>query len=142
MTQINLEKDTPFKEVLSTDYALVTYNTVLKIGKVEWKGKASSEEYQKAIISLIQHAEKYPVHYYLADISKQSVVSPEDRKWFENIMVPKAIGLGLKKAAVVFDGNVFKKYYVNMIIQVTGKLGLPLKMFNKEEEAVQWFLKE
>lgn len=136
-----LQTDALLKVVLDESYALVSYNPVLKIGKVEWKGKASSEEYQKTIISLIEYAEKHPVHYYLADISKQSVVSPEDRKWFENIMVPKAIGMGLKKAAVVFDGNVFKKYYINMILQVTGKLGLPLKMFNQEEEAVKWFLK-
>ncbi|MCK5028992.1 MAG: STAS/SEC14 domain-containing protein [Bacteroidales bacterium] len=135
------QTDTLLKVVLEENYALVSYNPVLKIGKVEWKAKASSEEYQAAIIALIEYAEKHPVHYYLADITKQSVVSPEDRKWFENIMVPKAIGMGLKKAAVVFDGNVFKKYYVNMIIQVTGKLGLPLKLFNKEEDAIQWFLK-
>jgi len=134
--------DTPLKVVLDTKYAHVTYNPALKIGKVEWKAKASSEEYQKAIISLINYAEKnHPVLYYLTDITKQSVVSPEDRKWFENIMVPKAMGMGLKKAAVIFDGNVFKKYYINMIIQVTGKLGLPLKMFNKEEDAIQWLIK-
>ncbi|MFC2152998.1 hypothetical protein ACFLSE_10775 [Bacteroidota bacterium] len=142
MTNTDLEKGTLLKVVLEANYALVTYNPVLKIGKVEWKAKASSEEYQGTIIALIEYAEKHPVHYYLSDISKQSVVSPEDRKWFENIMVPKAIGMGLKKAAVVFDGNVFKKYYINMIIQVTGKLGLPLKVFNKEEEAIQWFLKD
>jgi hypothetical protein len=135
------QTDTLLKVVLEENYALVTYNPVLKIGKVEWKAKASSEEYQKAIVSLIEYAEKHLVKFYLADISKQSVVSPDDRKWFENIMVPKAIGMGLEKAAVIFDGNVFKKYYVNMIIQVTGKLGLPLKMFDKEEQAVQWFLK-
>ena len=135
------QTDTLLKVVLEENYALVTYNPVLKIGKVEWKAKASSEEYQAAIIALIEYAEKHPVHYYLADITKQSVVSPDDRKWFENIMVPKAIGMGLKKAAVVFDGSVFKKYYVNMILQVTNKLGLPLKLFNKEEDAVQWFLK-
>jgi hypothetical protein len=135
------QTDTLLKTVLDAKYASVTYNPVLKIGKVEWKAKATSEEYQNAIISLIQYAEKHPIHYYLTDITKQSVVSPEDRKWFENIMVPKAIGMGLKKAAVVFDGNVFKKYYINMIIQVTGKLGLPLKMFNSEEDAIQWLIK-
>ena len=135
------QTDTLLKIVLDEDYACVSYNPVLKIGKVEWKGKATSEEYQKSIISLIEYAKKHPVHYYLADITKQSVVSPDDRKWFENIVIPKAIGMGLKKAAVVFGGSVFKKYYLNMILQVTNKLGLPLKLFNKEEDAVPWFLK-
>jgi len=136
------QTDILLKVVVDEHYAQVTYNPVLKIGKVDWKAKATSEEYQKTIISLIEYAEKHPIHYYLADITKQSVVSPDDRKWFENIIVPKAIGMGLKKAAIVFEGSVFKKYYINMILQVTNKLGLPLKLFNSEEDAIQWCLKE
>ena len=133
---------TPIKVVLETSYALATYNPVLKVGKIEWKGKANSEEYRDTIITLIDYSKKgHPVHFYLTDITKQSVVSPEDRKWFEQVMIPKGIEMGLKKAAAIFDGNVFKKYYINMLIKVTGKFGLPLKMFSNEEEAIQWFLK-
>ena len=54
-------------------------------------------------------------------------------------MIPKGIDVGLKRAGVIFDGNVFKKYYLNMIIKVTNKFGLPLKIFNKQEEAIEWF---
>jgi len=134
--------NTLLKVVLDTNYALATYNPILKIGKIEWKGKATSEEYQNAIITLIGYAEHgHTVHYYLTDITKQSVVSPEDRKWFETIMIPKGIEMGLKKAAAIFDGNVFKKYYINMLIKVSGKYGLPLKMFNSEEDAIQWLIK-
>ena len=142
MTDINLEKNTLIKVVMETNFALVTYNPVVKMGKIEWKSKATSEEYQSAFIALMEYSDKQPVLYFLSDITKQSVVSPENRKWFENIMVPMAIGKGLKKAATVFDGNVFKKYYVNMIIQATNKMGLPLKIFNSEEDAIKWFLKD
>jgi hypothetical protein len=54
-------------------------------------------------------------------------------------MIPKAIDNGLKRAAVVFDGNVFKKYYINMILQVINKFGIPMKLFSTEEDAVKWF---
>jgi len=43
----------------------------------------------------------------LSDIREQSAVSPENRKWFEEEMIPKAISKGLKRAAVVFYSNVF-----------------------------------
>lgn len=142
MTNIETKKEVVSNIVLDTNYALVTYYPSLRIGKVEWLAKANSTEYQGAIITLMDYAEKHPVHYYLSDITKQSVVSPEDRKWFENIMIPMAIGKGLKKAGVIFAGNVFKKYYVNMILQVTNKLGLPLKLFSTEAEAIKWFLKD
>ncbi|MDA3954326.1 MAG: hypothetical protein PF485_11830 [Bacteroidales bacterium] len=142
MTTTDVEKRTLIKVVLETNFALVTYNPVIKLAKIEWKAKASTEEYQSAFIALLEYADKYPIHYFLSDITKQSVVSPENRKWFENIMVPMAMGKGLKKAGALFDGNVFKKYYVNLIIQTTKKLGLPLKVFNSEEEAIKWFLKD
>ena len=141
MTNAVTKKEVATNIILDTSYALVTYDPKLRIGKIEWLAKANSEEYQNTIIALMDYADKHTVHYYLTDIIKQSVVSPEDRKWFENIMVPKAVEKGLKKAGVIFQGNVFKTYYINMILKVTKKLGLPLKLFNNEEDAIKWFLK-
>jgi len=125
--------------LLDSDYAEVSYDHDLKLGKIVWKRKTTTEEYQYAFITLLDHARSNPTDNFLSDIRKQSVVSPENRKWFETEMLPKAIEAGLKRAGVIFDGNVFKKYYINMIIKVSNKFGLPLKMFNTEEEAVEWF---
>ncbi len=127
------------KIILDTDYAEISYDSELKLGKIEWKKKTSSEEYQYAFITLLEYAKDHPSDNFLSDIRQQSVVSPENRKWFESEMLPRAIEAGLKRAAVVFDGNVFKKYYINMIIQVTNKFGLPMKVFTSEEDALTWF---
>lgn len=128
------------KEILKdTDYAEISYDKELEMGKIVWKGKATTEEYQHAFIIVLDNAKKNPTTNFLSDIRNQSVVSPENRKWFETEMLPAAIEEGLKRAAVVFDGNVFKKYYLNMIIKVSNKFGMPLKMFNSEEQAVEWF---
>jgi hypothetical protein len=127
------------KILLDTDYAEVSYDSDLKLGKIEWKRKTSTEEYQYAFMIILDHAKKNPADNFLSDITKQSVVSPENRKWFETEMLPQAIEAGLKRAGVIFDGNVFKKYYLNMIIKVSNKFGLPLKMFSSEEEALEWF---
>lgn len=127
------------KVILDADYAKVSYFSDLKLGKIEWKRKTSSEEYQYAFITLLDYAKNHPADNFLSDIRKQSVVSPENRRWFETEMLPAAIDAGLKRAGVIFDGNVFKKYYINMIIKVSNKFGMPLKMFNTEEEAIEWF---
>jgi len=127
------------KILLDTDYAEVSYDSDLKLGKIEWKRKTSTEEYQYAFMIILDYAKKNPADNFLSDITKQSVVSPENRKWFETEMLPQAIEAGLKRAGVIFDGNVFKKYYLNMIIKVSNKFGLPLKMFSSEEEAIEWF---
>lgn len=125
--------------ILDTDYAKVSHEPELKLGKIQWKRKTSLEEYQYAFITLVEFAKSHETQNFLSDIREQSVVSPENRKWFEEEMIPKAIDVGLQRAGVIFDGNVFKKYYLNMIIKVTNKFGLPLKIFNTEEEAIEWF---
>jgi len=127
------------KIIQDTDYAEISHDPELFLGKIEWKKKTSMEEYQYAFITLLGYANDHRTDIFLSDIRKQTVVSPESRKWFETEMLPKAINAGLKRAAVVFDGNVFKKYYINMIIKVSNKFKLPMKIFNEEQEALDWF---
>lgn len=127
------------KVLLDTDYAEISHDAELNLGKVVWKRKTSIEEYQHAFITLLEYSKSNKTDNFLSDIRNQSVVSPENRKWFEQEMLPRAIDAGLKRAGVIFDGNVFKKYYINMIIKVSNKFGLPLKVFNTEQEAIEWF---
>ena len=127
------------KVIYDYDYAEISYDPSLKLGMIVWKRKTTSTEYQNTFEVLIEYSKTHPIDNFLSDIRNQGIVSPENRKWFESVMIPKAIDSGLKRAASVFDGNVFKKYYVNMILQVTNKFGLPLKLFNNEEDAINWF---
>lgn len=127
--------------ILDEKYALVTFHSDMKMIKVVWKGTFTKEQYQIAIESGLDYQLKSnkPVENYLSNILNQGIVSPESRKWFEQVAMPRAINQGLKRAAVVFDGNVFKKYYLNLILQTTNIYKLPLKFFSSEEDAVKWF---
>ncbi len=127
--------------VFSEPFAKVTYHTESKTVKIVWNGSFSKEQYQAAIESALDYQAKshVPIENYLSNILKQGIVNPESRKWFEQVALPLAIKQGLKRAAVVFDGNVFKKYYLNLILQASNMYKLPLKFFSSEEEAVKWF---
>ena len=125
--------------VLNETYATASYDDELQLGKVVWHSTPDREQYKKPFEALIQLAQSgVPVRKFLSDIRKQGVVNPELRKWFEQEMMPMAIGEGLVCAASVFDGNAFKKYYMNMIIAASGKFNLPLKLFSTEEAAIEW----
>jgi len=126
------------KTLLDTDYAEISHDPELSLGKILWKRKTSLEEYQYAFITLVEYAKTNETQNFISDIRDQSVVSPENRTWFEQELLPQAIETGLKSAAVIFDGNVFKKYYMNMIIKATNKFGLPLKLFRLDEGAIDW----
>lgn len=109
-------------------------------GIITWKGKSTSEEYQNTFNILLELQKKENITRYISDTSKQSIISPADRKWFETVALPKAIEQGLKITGVIFDGNAFKKYYLNIIIGATNKFKLPLKLVSTRDEAIAWVM--
>ena len=127
--------------ILNESYVEVKYVAELKLIQVVWRGTFTYDQYKDAFIKSLdyQKTASIPVRNFLSDIRKQGVVNPDSRKWFEENALPRAVNQGLRRAAVVFDGNVFKKYYINIILQATNKFKLPFKFFNTTEDAIEWF---
>ncbi len=129
--------------ILDNDYVQATYRPEHKLVTVTWKGLVSSENYRGTYNAVLDYQKsqmgKMPVENFMADIRKQGVVNPNDRKWFEEVAIQRAISQGLKRTAVVTDASVFKKYYLNLILKATNKFGLPLKLVGTPEDAIAWF---
>ena len=132
------------KTILETDYAVAEFYEEDELVQVTWKkisGKLPVEEYQKMFeVSLeFQAANKDKIKFFLSDIRLQAVLSPDYRKWFQEVAMPNAIKNGIVKAGVLFEGNVFQKYYLNNIMNTTKKFGVSMKFFGKREDAIKWF---
>jgi hypothetical protein len=132
MSEFVVTEDSFFKVVYSKEASLL---------KIIWNGTQTHESYTKAFLSGLDFQEKCTenIDNFISDIQKQGVVNPENRKWFEQVALPRAVNQGLKRGAVIFDGNVFKKYYLNLILQATNVYKLPFKFFTTEKEALAWF---
>ena len=131
------------QKVFESSCVSVYYIPEKRLGKIIWDGVITHEEYKKPFLSLIDLAKKgNAVTRFLSDIRKQGVVSPESRKWFEKEMIPAAVENGLKRAAVVSGANAFKTYYINIILSSVNKFNLPFKIFNNEEKAMEFLMKE
>ena len=76
----------------------------------------------------------------MSDITNQGIVGPDDRKWFEEVAVPGAVKSGVIKVGIIFDGNVFKQYYINNIMLRFKKMTVPMKFFRSMDAAVEWLL--
>ena len=126
--------------VKQTSYATISIFEDRCIGMIQWTGKCTSEEYRSTFLYLAEVQKKYGIIRFLSDVREQAIITPEDRKWFEKEALPIAIDQGLKASAVVFNGNVFKKYYLNLILQAMNTFGLPLKLFNDLEPAEAWLM--
>lgn len=127
--------------ILNEHYVDVKYDTDFQIVSVIWLSPPDSKQYRYVYSSVMEQSRHKNISLFLSDIRKQGVVSPEERKWFEMVVVPTAIEAGLQKAAVVFDGNIFKKYYLNTISSVTKKMGLPFQFFLNSDEAFTWLIR-
>ncbi len=127
--------------ILKEKYVTLSYLPERKLVMMVWYGALTKEQYQNAFNASLDFQQKamVPVYNFLSDIRKQGMVNPENRKWFETYAMPMALKQGLKRAAVVFDGTVFKKYYLNLILQTSNKFKFPLRLFNSIEEAYLWF---
>lgn len=123
-----------------TPYAVISKYPDKNIGAIVWKGSCTSQQYRDAFLFLLEEQKKTRITRFVSDVREQAIISPEDRKWFETVALPKAIEQGLKAAAVIFNGNIFKKYYLNVILQATNKFGLPLRLFNENQPAEEWLL--
>jgi hypothetical protein len=125
-------------EVFKAPYATVTYHPDKRSMILVWDGSPSKEEYKQPFLAMIAFGRKYPVDGMLSDISRQGIISPDNRKWFEKEMMPQAVDAGLKRAAIVTSGNAFKLYYINLILSAVNKFPITTKLFNKQNEALEW----
>ena len=126
--------------VYDKNYVTISYDAEGKLGMVTWKSNCSKEEYREAFEAMLAYAKEHLIKYVLTDTRNQGVVSPENRKWFEKDMLPRGIEVGLKKVAAVTDANVFKRYYLNMLLSSSNKFNVPFKIFSNVEDAKTYLL--
>src|SRR5690242_20196415 len=131
------------QKIFESGCATVYYIRDKTLGKIVWHGIPRDDEYKKPFMALIDLAKKgTSVTRFLSDIRDQGIVSPENRKWFEKEMIPAAMEGGLKRASVVSGSNAFKMYYINLILSSVNKFNLPFKIFNSEEKAIEFLMKD
>jgi len=121
-------------------FASIDYDADKKIGFVLWKGNCTKDQYRDVFENMLEYAKKNLMKYVLSDTTNQGVVSPENRKWFEKEMIPAAIEVGLEKVAIITDANVFKRYYLNMLLSAVNKFGVPFKIFGNKDQAKAFLL--
>jgi hypothetical protein len=129
--------------LLEEDYAVVTYFPDQEMARVKWKGNVNIDQYRNAFETVYKHAlAGNLVKRFYSDTREQGVVGPENRKWFEKEMLPKAIEAGMERAGTISDANIFKRYYLNMILKSINKFNLPFKLCGSEEEVVEFLMQE
>ncbi|HBH49480.1 MAG TPA: hypothetical protein DDX98_12610 [Bacteroidales bacterium] len=142
MADVILQEILSYESVkfIDNEHVAAYYYASKNLMHIIWKQRTVGEAYRKVFIDCIEFAQNHLSTSFLSDIRNQGIVGPEDRHWFESVALPGAIDCGLQKSAVIFDGNVFKMYYINMILQHGVRKGIPMKFFRDLNSAEQWLL--
>jgi hypothetical protein len=126
--------------IFENEFSKLSYEEDLKVLTITWTNKKLTlEEYQKPFKIALEFMTRRPVENYISDIRDQGIISPEYRKWLQEVAMPEAAKAGLKRVVGVANVNIFKQYYINNVFQSAKKFGLPFKMFNTTEDAKKWF---
>ncbi len=129
------------EEIYKSEYVTISYDKEAKVVFTVWLNyNFTSDNYRDVWDRCIAFFKENEVLYFLSDIINQKVVTPEDRKWFEDNIIQQAIDTGLKKGAIILGANPFKRYYFNNIMKKIGGTELPFKAFKNKEAAYKWFL--
>jgi len=126
--------------VFESEFAKISYEEDLRLLTIIWTNKKPTfEDYQKPFHEALQFMGHKQVDNYISDIRNQGVISPNYRKWLQEVAIPDAAKKGLKRIVGVTEINIFKKYYINNVFNSAKKFGMPFKFFETPEEAKKWF---
>ena len=90
------------KEIFKTNYINIVFDEKYKVVFTIWLDSIfTSEQYRDVWERTLDFGNKNDVNYFLSDIINQKVVLPNDRKWFEDDVIPRAIKTGIKKGAII-----------------------------------------
>lgn len=129
--------------IIDNGYGEGAYIHDYKLTIVTWKETKTipTEVYRKMFSETLTFSEKTGVVNFVSDSRLGGVVSPEDRKWFQEVAVPWAAKCGLKHAAIIMKKDPFKKYYMNTILKfVNRNASYDIKIFYDYDEALKWLL--
>ncbi len=129
-------------EFFTKEYASIFYEKQKELIKIVWKRQPEEEEYHDVFESAISYVRGgNTFSRFLSDTRRQGVMSPQYRKWFETEILPQAIEIGMKRAAVITDSNPFRRYYLNLLLSAVNKFNIPFKILGDEEKAVDFLMR-
>jgi hypothetical protein len=117
--------------------AVVQFDDNTKTLELIWKKTVTKEIYRETFKDSLELLIKENSLNFISDIRKEGVVGPENTKWLQENIIPKALQSGLQKIAIVMDEDVFKKFYTDNIKKAI-EGNAQINIFYSKDEAYKW----
>ncbi len=107
---------------------------------MQWKGFSKPEQIKQGHEKVLDLISEHKVEGIVEDIVNFTGPFSEVNQWFITNWVPRALKVGMKKAAVLMSTSVFTQLSVEQLKENTDfkKLGLGYRIFGEVEKAAAW----
>jgi hypothetical protein len=129
------------KKLKETDHAIVQFEEETKTLELIWKKTVTKEIYREVFLEALDLLIKNNSKNFISDIRKEGVVGPDNTKWLQENIIPKALKSGLQKIAIVMDEDIFKEFYTENIKKAI-EGNAQINLFKSMEEAYKWIKNE
>lgn len=94
--------------------------------------------FQELLTKGADHLEAQGAAKWLSDDEKNVVVSPQDRKWGDEVWAPRVIAAGLKYWAVVTPVGAVASLQMKGLVEQYRQRGVTVETFGNVDDALAW----
>lgn len=124
--------------VFESDFGSIFYNARTNCAGLIWKKQVTPEQYRALFTKSLEMVRLYHTPFWIADVTHQGIIQPEDQKWMVTTIFPEAIRKGLRKIAYVYAEGQPNEDYRSRVQDTAAKLGAELEFFTDRKSAEDW----
>ncbi|CAN5919829.1 hypothetical protein BH24BAC1_BH24BAC1_25280 [soil metagenome] len=117
----------------------IYYDEARSLGKSEWNGFVSGEEYRESSLACLKLMKEKQVRFWVADDRNMRAIRLKDQEWTNTVLIPKILLTNLEKMALIVSNDMFNQIAVDsMIDKASDNLTFEIKYFNDLAAGEEW----
>lgn len=116
----------------------IEYDDETACGILIWNGYVSSQEFRYINENFLEFAREHKITKMIRDTRNFTILSPADRKWFAEYMIPQFHAIGIRFSAIIIPNNQISKLLVEELVKHANVHKIQVKYFSTLEEAKSW----
>jgi hypothetical protein len=105
--------------------------------KARWLGSYSEESFRQGLEKVLELIEQKKTAFYLINVTKSKVISPDEQNWMTQNWSPRAYLAGLRKKAFIVPQDVATQMAVRSSTALP-EPGIANGYFDNELAAIEW----
>ncbi len=125
-------------KVIDNEFAKVNYYSEAGIIHHEWKKFCFGEDFRKLMLMSTNFLKEHKGTKWLSDDRNFSVMTPEDKKWGQDVWWPETKKAGWRFWAIVLPEKAIGKMSIKQLIQEYSAGGITAQVFDDTDKAMDW----